>query len=577
MLVELAIQDLALIERATLTFGPGLNVITGETGAGKSLLIDALELLLGQRGRSGMVRAGASKARVEGRFVMPREGYGDLVVKWLGEHLPETLEDFEEEGGAELELILTRALGRDGRSRAHVNHRPVTQRMLRELASRLVEIHGQNDHQKLFDPGEQMRLLDTFGEVGDTLAGYRERRASWLELAQKLDQFETGEAERLHRLDLLRFQAQELAQSDPSPEEKDGLTSEREVLRNAGDIGRELGGTVQELVESDGAALDVLRRAERVLADWSERITELGVPAEALREAVAHLEDAASGLVSFVDGVETDPARLEAVESRLSEFEQLERKYRTDVHGLAQRRSEIETELATLELDAEGVEALAAEVAAARESVAESARRLGRLRRGLRARLKKAVEKGLGDLGLERARFDVSFKKRPEGARDLESDRRRFGPSGCDELEFLLAANPGESPGPLRKVASGGEMARTMLALRGALAVRQSTPTLIFDEVDTGVGGRLGPRVGAHLRGLAEHHQVLCVTHLPAIAAVAHQHLRVHKEVEGERTRTHVAAIDGDVRVQEIADMIAGGASADTAQAEARRLLEDRP
>jgi DNA repair protein RecN (Recombination protein N) len=577
MLVELAIQDLALIERATLTFGHGLNVITGETGAGKSLLIDALELLLGQRGRSGLVRAGAPKARVEGRFVMPREGYGDLVADWLGEHLPETLEDFEDEPGDELELILTRALGRDGRSRAHVNHRPVTQRMLRELASRLVEIHGQNDHQKLFDPGEQMRLLDTFGELSDTLAGYRERRATWLELAQSLDRFQTGEVERLQRLDLLRFQSRELAESGPSPEEKEGLVSEREVLRNAGDLGRELGGTVQEIVESDGAALDVLRRAERVLSDWSERVAELGVPAQAMREAVAHLEDAASGLVSFVDGVETDPVRLEAVEARLSEFEQLERKYRTDIHGLAARRSEIDAELATLELDSDGVEALVAEVQSARDALAESARRLGKSRRGLRTKLKKAVEKGLGDLGLERARFDVSFEARPDSGGDLDSDRRRFGQYGCDELEFQLAANPGESPGPLHKVASGGEMARIMLALRGALAVRQSTPTLIFDEVDTGVGGRLGPRVGSHLRGLAEHHQVLCVTHLPAIAAVAHQHLRVHKEVEGDRTRTHVAAIEDEVRVQEIADMIAGGAAADTAQAEARRLLEDRP
>ena len=217
MLVELLLQDLALFERAGLDFGTGLNAVTGETGAGKSLLVDALELLLGSRAKAGMVRKGAERARVEGRFVLPLDDYGELVARWLEEHLPEALEERDDDG--ELELILTRTIGRDGRSRAHVNHRPVTQKLLRGLAGQLVEIHGQNEHQQLFEPAEQLRLVDAFGELGDHLAGYRERRARWLELAARLEDLEAGESERLQRLDLVRFQAAELAEADPSAAE----------------------------------------------------------------------------------------------------------------------------------------------------------------------------------------------------------------------------------------------------------------------------------------------------------------------------------------------------------------------
>ena len=572
MLVELAIRNLALIESATLSFGGGLNVITGETGAGKSLSIDALELLLGQRARAGMVRKGADRASVEGRFLVADGGYGKVVSAWLTENLPDALEEGE---GDELELILGRTLSRDGRTRAHVNHRPVTQRILRELTRQLVEIHGQNDHQKLFESGEQLRLLDTFGSLEDALAGYRERRERWLELSRRLESFEVGEAQRLERLDLLRFQHAELEEVSPSETERDDLQAEREVLRNAAELGARIGGLVQELSESESPVLDVLRRAERELDEWKERVPALVAPASAVREATAQLEDAVSRLVSFVDGIEANPARLEEVEERLSDLERLERKHRTDALGLVARGKEIQAEIEALESESQDRDQLTDETRVARSALAESARRLGRSRRGLRTRLRKAVEKGLAELGLAQARFEVSIAEREGGSVDGEfgQDRSRFGPSGADDVEFLLAANPGEERAPLRRVASGGEAARIMLALRGALAVRQSTPTLVFDEVDAGVGGRLGPKVGAHLEALASHHQILCVTHLPPIAAKALRHIRVHKEVTGGRTRTLALELADEARVDEIADMISGGAAHETARAEARRLL----
>ncbi|MDA1265951.1 MAG: AAA family ATPase, partial [Planctomycetota bacterium] len=365
MLIELVIADLALIERAELGFGPGLNVITGETGAGKSLLIDALELLLGQRGRAGLVRQGADQARVEGRFLLARDGYGETVEAWLREHLPQTLEEHEDQQdpAGELELILTRTVARDGRSRAHVNHRPVTQRILRELTVRLVEIHGQNENQKLFEPDEQRRLLDTFGELQDMLAGYRERRARYLELQEQLDQFETGEAERLQRLDLLRFQIGELSEAEPpGADEFEELVSDRNRLRHAGELGSRLGGLVDELVSNEGAAVDVVRRAERELELWEGRIAELQAPAAALREASAHLEEASQDLVRFVDGIEDDPTRLEELEERLGALDRLARKYRVEVAELGGLEQGLQEELAALAATVEDREGLAAEV-----------------------------------------------------------------------------------------------------------------------------------------------------------------------------------------------------------------------
>ena len=590
MLTELTIRDLALIESASLSFQGALNVITGETGAGKSLLIDALELLLGRRARSGLIRAGAERARVEGRFIVQglgRTGYGALVEKWLADQLPEVLEEWREErefhgtdgeGGLDLELILTRTLSKDGRSSAHINHRPVTQKVMRELASQLVEIHGQNDHQRLFEAAEQRALLDTFGGLDDTLAGYRERRAVWLEGAQRLEEFESQEADRLERLDLLRFQISELSDLAPQNGEVLGLQEERELLRHAGELSTELGGILGSLSEHDEAALDRVRLAERQLEQWRGRVPGLDDAAASLREVSAHLEDAVANLVSFADGVEANPQRLEMVEERLSSLERLMRKFRTDGDGLAQKHAELGEELSTLESAQLDRDQLVDDVARKRAGVEEAAARLSQGRAELIPRLREAVHSGLEELGLPNAEFDVTLLSREEGHVDgelqsLSSDRKHFGESGAEDVQFLLAANPGESTNPLREVASGGEAARIMLALRGALAVKQSTPTLIFDEVDAGVGGRLGPQVAAHLQGLGSVHQILCVTHLAPIAARASHHLRVAKNVEEGRTRTRVQALAGDDRMAEVADMISGGRDQATALAEARRLL----
>ncbi|MEZ6003825.1 MAG: DNA repair protein RecN [Planctomycetota bacterium] len=578
MLVELQIEDLALIERATLTFEGGFGVITGETGAGKSLLIDALELLLGGRSRTGLVRQGAARARVEGRFLVDPEGYGTEVVGWLQERLPSALEDWTEDGReGELELILTRTIGIEKRGQAHVNHRPVTQSMLRELAALLVEIHGQNDQQRLFEASEQLRLLDAFGGLEDQFDGYRERRENWLGLATRLDGFAAQEAQRLQRIDLLAFQIDELQEAEEAARDGEALLAERSMLRHAGGLGRDLGGVQAALYEDDGNASERLQAAIKVLEGWVNKVAALQGPVEALREAQAYMEDAGHQMARILSDVEGDPARLEYLEEVLAGLERLQRKFGTNAEGLLQRLDDLRQEKGELDAAEAGEEALAEEVRKALTGLAQAASRLQKERRSAATRLCQSVQASLGELGLGGARFDVAWEKASEGSGTaLERERRRFGPRGEATVEFLLSANPGEPLAPLRQVASGGEMARVMLALRGALAVKRTTPTLIFDEVDTGVGGRLGPEVGSHLARLAEHHQVLCVTHLPAIAARAHGHLKVEKEVRDGRTHTRVIPLKGKDREVEIADMIAGGKDQASARAEARRLLKQK-
>lgn len=581
MLVELSIRNLALFEEAEFCFGEGLNVITGETGAGKSLSLGALELLLGQRPRTQMVRSGAAQARVDGRFLFAPEVAPPLLVEELRESAPEALEGWEE--GQELELVLSRTLGADGRTRAHLNGRPVTQRLLRELAGRLVEIHGQNDHQRLLDVEEQLRLVDAYGALQPRLATYRAARAAWLERRLALEEWEAREAARRDRLELLRFQVRELEEAELSEEEVAELRRERERLRHGEELASQLGGAVAALAGDEGAALDALRQAEALLDRWEAKVSDLSDPASELRDATAHLEVGVASLRRFLDELEFSPARLEEVEERLGEVDRLERKYRRDVAELVVLLPELAAELEGIEREARGLEACEASCREARAELERAAADLTRARKRLRKRLAKEVEGALADLGLERAHFEVSFEPRTaeplaspnvdETKARREAEVRRFGPDGSDRIEFLLAANPGEGPAPLRKVASGGEAARVMLALRGALAAQQTIPTLVFDEVDAGVGGRLAPKVGAHLRSLGEHYQIFCITHLPAVAAAAHRHLEVSKHIEGERTLTRVRELDGDDRVSVIADMIAGGGTQRTARAEAERLL----
>ncbi|HUR29674.1 MAG TPA: AAA family ATPase, partial [Planctomycetota bacterium] len=343
MLVELTIRKLALIEECSLSFGPGLNVITGETGAGKSLLVGALELLLGQRPRAGMVRTGSHQLSVEGRFVLAAND--ERALRWLAKHLPEVVDDWEGEA-QEREIVIGRSVSDDGKSRAYVDHRPVTLRILKELATRLIEIHGQNDHQRLLEPSEQLRLVDTFGGLDAELAAYRGARDQWLELAEKLARLRAEENERRDRLDLARFQCAEIEGAAIGAHEHAELALERDLLRHADGLRETLGGLVDEWCESDGALITRLQRAHRVLETRARDVGALAAARDELEQAIVHLEEASRALRVVAERVDLDPARLEAVEARLVLLERLERKYRTDAAGLvayvAELRADVE-------------------------------------------------------------------------------------------------------------------------------------------------------------------------------------------------------------------------------------------
>jgi DNA repair protein RecN (Recombination protein N) len=620
MLLELVLTDFALIERLELRLGPGLNAITGETGAGKSLLVSALELLLGERPRGearDWVRAGAERARIEGRFELAPGPLAERARAWLAQELPALLGEDEADEQAEveiegppaktrraprpaaarasaagLELILGRSLGSDGRSRCYVNQRPVGQRSLRQLTGLLLEIHGQNDHQRLLEPAEQLQLIDALAGLESELASYEACRARWRELRERADRLEAEREQRRERLEFLRYQQGEFERLRLEPGEAQRLRAERELLRAADELGGELRRLLGELADEEGSALERLQRAARSAEVWRERVAALGEAADALNEAQAQLEEALRRLASLSAEVEADPARLELVEERLSEIEALERRHGRREDALLERARELGAQLAVFESEQEGAGELAAQVREAFGALARAAAELARARARFAPRLASTLAERLADLGLPKARIECAFRARGPGeahatgesaepgeldgaTSPLESLLARYGPRGSETLELLFSANPGEPPRPLRHVASGGEAARVMLALRSVLVAGDRGRTLVFDEIDAGVGGRLGPRVGRHLRALAQGHQVLCVTHLPAIAAQAEVHLRVAKTVRGERATTEVERLAGEAREREVADMIAGGAQQPTARAEARRLLSE--
>ncbi len=576
MLVELSIRDLVLIEALELELGPGLNAISGETGAGKSLFVAALELLRGETPRGGAkqwVRKDTNEARVEGRFELSGKAALDAVRDTLRAEVPAVAEAWEETiEGDTAELILGRSLSLKGSTRAHIHQRPVPLRALRAVAPIVLEIHGQNDHQLLFAPTEQVRLLDAYGDLGRDVARYRETRDSWRALAERFRALDAARQERRDRGDFLRYQINELEEVGLEVGEHERLRGERELLRNASELRADLGGVADELTESDAALADRLRTIVRVVERWSAKLPQLEAPLDDLRNAEIHVGEASSSISSIVDAAEDDPARLDVVEERLAELERLEQKHRTDEAGLIALAGKLEGELTALDADEESLASLEAEIGVALDGVGTAAASLHKKRAALVAKLKKEIETTLASLGLGKARFDVRFTAR------TGADELRFASSGDHDIEFLLAANPGEDVSPLRNVASGGEAARIMLALRTALQPRKkgvaSARTMVFDEIDSGVGGRLGPAVGAHLHTLGAREQVLCITHIPAIAAAADLHLCVAKSVVKGRTRTTIVPLRGEERVAEVADMIAGGAAHDTARAEARRLLE---
>ncbi|MGA9056828.1 MAG: DNA repair protein RecN [Terriglobia bacterium] len=560
MLHEIHIQNYAVIDTLKVEFSPGLNLLSGETGSGKSILVDALGLALGGRASPEVIRTGQERALVTAVFrTEGRPPWSD----WL--------EEYGLAGGDEPEVILRREIQACGKSRMLVNDQPVTLAAVKSLARLLVEMHGQNEHVALFARDAQLDLLDQFAGVEDELERVRELHAQRRELESEFESLSQNEQARLRTIDLLSFQVQELERARVQPGEDTHLEEEKRILSNLERIRAAAAGAFSELYEEEGAACSRLAAAMRQLEDLRRYDAAVEPYLEPLAGARATLEDAANFLSHYLGKLEANPQRLEEIEDRLALLDRLKRKYGQTLEEILAYGEKTRQELAKMEHADERREVLQRQLEKVAGDFRKAAEALSAKRREAARKLTRLVREELAQLGMEKTRLEVHFESLLEG---------RGGPRGIDEVEFRISPNPGEELRPLEKIASGGEISRLMLALKTVVgtnrpgATRRVARTFIFDEVDSGIGGRVAESIGQRLKRLAHDGQVLCVTHLAQIACFADQHYYVEKFERAGRTLTAVTHLAAEKeRVRELARMLSGSQITDAALKHATTML----
>ncbi|MBI4878955.1 MAG: AAA family ATPase [Planctomycetes bacterium] len=558
MLVELEIENLALIRAARIGFSPRLNVLTGATGAGKTLVLRALDLVRGQRAERAQVREGAAECTVSALLRLPPR----LVEETRRRIAPVPLQDGE--------LLLARTLGQDGASRCYMNGRLVPLAALREAGARLIDVLGQGEARLLADQEHRAGLVDAFGGLGAARAAYQQARARAAACGERRDRLHAETRERRQRLDLLRFQDDEIRAAAPEPGELERLGRELDVHEAAAELQALCTEGLAELYEADDSMFDRLARLERRAGGLSGGARDLLQPAlTALDRAAREIEEAVAGLRAALEGAAAEPARHALVTERLDALRRLCDRYGPGEKELFARRAAIAAEISRLEQDEDETAGADREAAAALSALAEQGEALDRARRAAGERLAAQAQERLRALGMEAALFTTELA-RHAGEHLLERAR----PTGLSSVDFLLAANPGHPAQPLAKVASGGESARIALALRMTLSSVLDAPVMVFDEIESGVGARLGEVVGRSLKALAGERQVIVVTHLPQVAACADNHLHVARAERGGATETTVGALHGKEREAEIAAMLRGSRAGGTTQSEARSILK---
>jgi len=550
MLRALRVSDLAIIDEIELLLEPGFNVITGETGAGKSILLQALDVALGGRPDVDLVRAGAAEAAVEALF------------EQVGPGVRAVLDGAGIACDPASQLLVRRVIARGGRTRAYVNGALASLALLRDLAPHLLRVYGQDEHQALRRVESHRELLDTAAGLAGDVEEMRSRWTALVQARQELEERQRAQRAARERVDLLHFQEAELTQAALVPGEDAELLGERARLAHAERLGGLTGSAEHEVYSGEPSAVDTLGRALGSLREAERLDGSLAATRMLVEQALAELEEAGAQLGRYVRALAPDPVRLEAVERRLAELTRLQRKYGGSVEELIARREEIAGELALASEAEDGLAALRTVVEDGERRAREWAERLTVARRRAAAKLERGVAAEFRQLALEDARFEARI-----------GDGGALGAAGLDEVEFFLAANPGEEPRPLARVASGGELSRIMLALKTVSAAGEDGATLIFDEVDAGIGGRVAEVVGRKLRELGRRRQVLSVTHLPVIAAFAQHHVVVSKRVVRGRTLSSAARLTDPDRVQELARMLGGARLTREAREHAEELL----
>jgi DNA repair protein RecN (Recombination protein N) len=554
MLSRLSIRDIVLIERLDIDFSAGLSVLTGETGAGKSILLDALSLALGARGDASLVRHGAAQGQVTAVFDVPLNHPARAIL---------TENALDDDG----DIILRRVQSADGRTRVFVNDQPSSVTLMRDIGRALVEIHGQHDERALVDAAAHRQLLDAFGGHLGEVARMRQAWKAWREAEQELARHRARVEAAAREADYLRAAVAELSQLDPQPGEETELAEIRTAMMRAEKVATEIK-DAQDVLSGQNSPLpqlaSLLRRLQRKSAEAPGVLDEV---VQSLDEALLSLDAAQAGVEAALRETEYDPQRLEKAEERLFALRAASRKFAVQVDDLAKARDTMAADLADLDAGAERLASLEKQALDARTGYDRIAAGLSDLRHAAAGGLGKAVAAELPALKLERAEFIV----------EIGTDADERSEEGIDQIEFWVRTNPGTRPGPMMKVASGGELSRFLLALKVALADRGSAPTLVFDEIDTGVGGAVADAIGQRLSRLSSGVQVLSVTHAPQVAARAATHFLISKSGNADRVSTGVAEMDRPARQEEIARMLAGATITEEARAAAARLLSENP
>ena len=548
MLEQLTIKNVAVIDRLEVDFRGGMSVLTGETGAGKSIIIDSINMILGSRASKELVRRGAERAEVQAVFSMP-----DEVRSALDEN------DIDTEDGS---VIISRRLTAEGKSTARINGTVVTLNLLRDIADMLINIHGQHDNQALLTPSKHIGFLDSYARTAPLVSAYKAHYDRARAISRRLQALETNEHERIERTDLLTYQINEITAAALENGEEEELLSQRRLLENAEQINMNAERAYANLYDyPDGqSAYDMISEAVNAVAEIIEVCPELSEAYESISSAMYAVEDAAREIHSFGESVEFDRRALDEVEERLDLINRLKRKYGSTIEEINRFGQKAQAELNEIETSDEQSEKLRVELKEVKDLLKAAAKELTAARMKAAASLSKEIENALHELNMEKAVFSVNVSPQP------------YASTGADAVEFMIATNPGEDLKPLVKIASGGELSRVMLAIKSILAKSDGVDTLIFDEIDTGVSGGAAQKIADKLKAIGRDKQVICISHLPQLAAAADNHFLIIKDVDGELASTTLRELDSEGRVRELARIVGGG---EAGESYAREMLRE--
>ena len=564
MLTLLKIKNIALIDELQLEFAKGLNLLTGETGSGKSIIVDSLGALTGERISSDLIKEGAENAQIEGLFTL----FSNEDLRLLFDESGIELDD-----GNEIDLIVRRELSATGRNRIFINNQLVTQSFLKKIGAFLVDIHGQGEQATLFNPATHLEMLDEYAGLEDLRGNAAEKYRALNAIQNEIENLQADEAQKLQLLDILQFQVDEIGKANLQTGEDDALEEEKRRLNNVEKLSTLSDEAYQMLYENELATVATLEKVVRRVTELAEFESSFREYLEGLQTAQAVLEDLAFSVRSFGSGLEFSPERLEDIEIRLAEISRLKRKYGGTIENILAHFAESEERLKNIETAELREKELRKKLSKARAEYIEIAIELHEKREKAARKFEKEIEKNLKAVALEKARFEVRIETPSKAALQDERDVKSFTAKGFDRIEFYFSANVGESVKPIVKVASGGEASRLMLILKTTAKLSEHEKAMVFDEIDAGIGGRVAEAVGLKLKELAKTQQVLCVTHQPQVASLADQHFLVEKQAVGNKTEVGVRHLSENEQIEEIARMLAGEKITETARIHAREML----